>query len=444
MLSCKNICMLTLLLLLSACSTSKVEPQKSSVDSQQESLTKEIKQTRQDGKYTLEVVTQKGARVRILNIKPKYFDGIELDEGPYLIEVKKSGYKTYKEWIDLKKDRVLHVKLKKIVNPYDVSYFKYVSKIYWYNTNELFTPVYDAKNNLIWALQKPYVLFVKHRSRLKMLSKTLYVAGLPWPKIKAAKLDTLTYTGYYRYKGRNFLLKNKNTLMLYKASQDIKEGYNIAKLESLAVNGRIESWRLPKEEEILQENPFKIYQKHFEIEYKRHKDLRLNLPVLYTRLKKSSFYSSGSLAYAYNPKSGLYDGKVLHSSSTQEQEENINFVLNHGKNFALVLPVREKRGFYDTIIFDKRLDAFEKFKALSSALIKKSVKSTKADPKKVANKMASKAMKMLFGDPYIVGTKLYGSSGDFTYYLTKAAKKKNPKYVLLTLKDDTFVLKELK
>jgi len=272
----------------------------------------------------------------------------------------------------------------------------------------------------------------------------LYVEGLPWPKIKAAKLDTLIYTGYYRYKGRNFLLKNKSTLMLYKASRNIKDGYNIAQLESLAVNGRIERWRLPKKEEILQENPFKTYQKHFEIEYKRHKNLRLNLPVLYTRLKKNSFYSSGSLAYAYNPKSGLYNGKVLHSSSAQEQEENINFVLNHGKNFALVLPVREKRGFYDAIIFDKRLDAFEKFKALSSALIKKSVKSTKADPKKVANKMASKAMKMLFGDPYIVGTKLYGSSGDFTYCLIKTVKKKNPKYVAFTLKNETFALQKIK
>ena len=42
------------------------------------------------------------ARVRILNIVPKYYDGIELQPGKYHIEVRKSGYEQYKDWLELK------------------------------------------------------------------------------------------------------------------------------------------------------------------------------------------------------------------------------------------------------------------------------------------------------------------------------------------------------
>ena len=40
----------------------------------------------------------KGARVRILNIKPKFFQGIVLDPGRYNIEVSQGGYKTVRIW----------------------------------------------------------------------------------------------------------------------------------------------------------------------------------------------------------------------------------------------------------------------------------------------------------------------------------------------------------
>ncbi|OCC14195.1 Polysaccharide deacetylase, caspase activity [Dissulfuribacter thermophilus] len=41
------------------------------------------------------------AKVRILNIKPKYRPGMELSPGRYHIEVSRSGYKTVSRWIDL-------------------------------------------------------------------------------------------------------------------------------------------------------------------------------------------------------------------------------------------------------------------------------------------------------------------------------------------------------
>jgi hypothetical protein len=42
------------------------------------------------------------ATIRILNIIPKFSQGIKLDPGSYFLEVSAEGYVTYKEWITLK------------------------------------------------------------------------------------------------------------------------------------------------------------------------------------------------------------------------------------------------------------------------------------------------------------------------------------------------------
>jgi len=45
------------------------------------------------------------ARIRILNIKPKFEQGIELEAGPYHIEVSAEDYIVKKQLIDLKAGR---------------------------------------------------------------------------------------------------------------------------------------------------------------------------------------------------------------------------------------------------------------------------------------------------------------------------------------------------
>jgi formylglycine-generating enzyme required for sulfatase activity len=56
--------------------------------------------------------TPENARVRILNIKPKYFDGIDLKTDKALVEVTKSGYKKYLKWHrNLKDEAVISVEL---------------------------------------------------------------------------------------------------------------------------------------------------------------------------------------------------------------------------------------------------------------------------------------------------------------------------------------------
>jgi len=53
------------------------------------------------GKIFVETVPE-DARVRILNIKPKFFQGMELEPGRYYVEVSAEGYETEKRWIDIK------------------------------------------------------------------------------------------------------------------------------------------------------------------------------------------------------------------------------------------------------------------------------------------------------------------------------------------------------
>lgn len=51
------------------------------------------------------------ARVRIMNIKPVYYDGIELAEGKYDVLVTKPGYKPKRMWIEVNKATFAEVEL---------------------------------------------------------------------------------------------------------------------------------------------------------------------------------------------------------------------------------------------------------------------------------------------------------------------------------------------
>jgi len=58
----------------------------------------------------------KDSRVRILNIKPSFYQGMELGHGRYHVEVSKTDYKTKKMWVELKagEDKRLEVKLEQL------------------------------------------------------------------------------------------------------------------------------------------------------------------------------------------------------------------------------------------------------------------------------------------------------------------------------------------
>lgn len=82
-----------------------------------ETQVKQEKQKPQKSKFSITVkATPNDARVRILNIKPKYIDGILVNSGKYHIEVSKSGFLTYKKWINVRDDLVHEVSLKKKID----------------------------------------------------------------------------------------------------------------------------------------------------------------------------------------------------------------------------------------------------------------------------------------------------------------------------------------
>ncbi len=363
--------------------------------------------------YTLRVEAPPHARVRVLNIKPKYHDNMKLDAGKYLIEVKKQGYQKYKKWIVLDKDLVLNVSLAANKNPYDTKYFKYVTKIEWKNEHDLFTLKYDKKTDLIWAMQSAYIDYVVQKRPRKIVADAVFAKGTPWPKISATKLDTLIYNGYFRYRGRNFLFKYKNEVTLYKAGTRNGAGNIVARLSKLKVNSMVNYYRLPKEKEMLSSNPFRAYQKYFQVKYSRYKNVKFNLPILCTKLKKNSFYSNCSVAYAYNKRTGLYDGPRIRQEKHLEAKDGLYFALNHAKNFALVTPVRAVETEYDKIIFNTKITAEQKLAAVTTLLIKESLAKKKQSVAKIANKMASKAMHMVFGDPKVYGGKLYAATNEF-------------------------------
>ena len=54
----------------------------------------------------------KNSRVRILNIKPKFYQGMVLDSGSYHVEVSKQGYEPTKMWINLEAGEAKRLEIK--------------------------------------------------------------------------------------------------------------------------------------------------------------------------------------------------------------------------------------------------------------------------------------------------------------------------------------------
>ena len=99
----------------------------------------------------------KDARIRILNIGPKFYQGMALDAGRYHVEVSANGYEAQKLWITLGsgEDRFMDVRLKKRAVAPSFSYSSYSSareikrdgRFIAYDNGT----VKDTKTGLMWA-----------------------------------------------------------------------------------------------------------------------------------------------------------------------------------------------------------------------------------------------------------------------------------------------------
>lgn len=297
---------------------------------------------------SLTVNAPKGAVVRILNIKPVYHDGIELENGNYLIEVTKQGYQTHKSWIEVSKPTVYNVALKKLID---------IPTFVWSYSDEQFYTLYDPKTELIWALPSEYIDYVKQNEPQEFLPKTIGATSKKWPKISRTKFNTIIYTG------------NENLTRYFSSKRDSHKEY-FAALDKLTINGEKSRWRVPKKEEIYKSNPFEPYQKYFQLIWNKGNLVKMNVPVVYTyTTKKGNKYTS---ALGYKRKNKLYNGTK--SSYIQN--------LSYSNNVALVTPVRGKNSQIDAIVYDQDLSVSEKFSALHELL-----------------HSSQKAIKLLLGDP---------------------------------------------
>ncbi|WP_457743955.1 hypothetical protein [Sulfurimonas sp.] len=341
-------------------------------------------------KYKLTVDAPQGATIKIMNIKSKYHDNIELKKGKYHIVVTKSGYKKYDAWITLEDDKNYVVRLKKVALPkIKQNYFKYVKNIDWSYNNERFSLIYDEKNKLIWALQSAYVDFVKkNHPKAAVNILDTYKIGNECYKQLYFKFDTIVYTGDYRTnKSRYYRFSDNNKLAIYYKSKYKKSSIKkpFGALKNLKVNGMQNSWRIPTRLEIKRNNPFKEYQKYFEIHfgsgyysppYMGQESRISNLSIVITDNVRG--VRDGYVWVYKRDKNGLYTiankylvkGEYLDSFSSE-----IN-------NISFILPVRQVSSKYDKIIFNKHYTPEQKLAYLTSKLTEEELHVSKKKIKK--------------------------------------------------------------
>ena len=331
-------------------------------------LAKEEKKVQYKTKCKLRVNAPKGAIVKIMNIKPKYHDNIELKKGKYHIVVAKQGYQKYDKWIVLSDDMTYNVQLKKVVQPtIKENYFKYVKKIDWTYHHEYFSLVYDAKNKLIWGLQSEYVDYVK-KNHPKKPVEIAYMTDFnnEYYRKDYYQLNTLVYTGYYRdNKSKYYRFIDNNSIAIYYKSKYNKPSIKktFGNLTTLKINGMQSSWRIPTLREVKRNNPFKKYQKYFKVRTVfsggevRVKD---NLPILMTKFR--GFGLNGfSWLYQKN-NNGLYT--IPYKALLRADVDDFNSYYY----FTIILPVRKISTKYDKVIFNVQYTPKQKLAYLTSML----------------------------------------------------------------------------
>ncbi len=410
-----------LLAILTGCSQPSVSVQTKTASDQKSSIKKQSTKGQaapapKSKKYVLYVSTTPKARVRIMNIRPKYHDGILLKKGRYRIVVDKKGYRRYDRWIKLSGDTKLHVTLKALPKKGTATQKRVPKRvearrspvIEWYSHNEPFSLVYDRKNVLVWALPSAYVDYVRRNHPHRVLKESVVTRrkGHLY-EIESVKLDTIVYTGYFRddHAKRERFSQN-SSMHIYYASTKGRESthHDFGSLAELRINGFYTGWRLPSFYEIMHNNPFAPYQRFFEIvDRSSGTEKRYNLPVLFVGKRHFKQQEGFGLCYEYNPKSKLYNGAVLTEFSAKNRLEKLGLGYNLLYSQKLLLPVRKANRPYDDIIYRSPMKLAKKLEHIAAQMQRAYFKEyphlqSKEHKEEVAHVMREQAMRMLCGD----------------------------------------------
>ncbi|NPA73464.1 MAG: outer membrane protein assembly factor BamD [Epsilonproteobacteria bacterium] len=280
-------------------------------------------------------------------------------------------------------------------------YFQYVSKIEWYGNNERFSLVYDKRNDLVWALQSAYIDYVKKNRPKEIVKDTLKVKEIrnSSREIYSCKIDTILYAGNYRDdNSKHWRFKDDNTLKIcYKAEKGRSQVEKYGKMSALTINDMTNSWTFPKADTLLRNNPFKKYQKYFQLTniLWHNKFSRYNVPVIIFA-KRYGRRAGGAFLYLYNKQTKLYDGKAFYS---MEHSDCYRVGLRDGDIiYSLKIPIliRKPNAKYDDIIFKSGYSPEKKLSLLTSKLTSEALKVSKKSitkPKKIPHIKPKKLVK---------------------------------------------------
>lgn len=110
----------------------------------------------------------KASRIRVLNIKPKFYQGMRLRKGKYLIEVSAEGYKAEKTWIRLEEGEEKRIA---------VSLVKSHAAISNQFSEELFRFHTVRKGDTLWKISMKYDVTVSVLKRINHLKNTKIALG---------------------------------------------------------------------------------------------------------------------------------------------------------------------------------------------------------------------------------------------------------------------------
>lgn len=199
----------------------------------------------------LTIKSTPGATIKIMNIIPKYKDGIELKPGRYDIQITKDGYYKYRSWIQIDKDTVINkpleiekdhieaIKLPKVKK----NYFNYVTEFSWNSRNEPYSLQYDSKTKLVWAVQDALLENAQNNNFKPFSEDELYIG-----RSNSVHFDTV-------YEGLHYAKIKKELYLIpkgyYSNSLPFNDLYKIGNVNSLQLNTQKLKWDFPSRNEFV-------------------------------------------------------------------------------------------------------------------------------------------------------------------------------------------------
>jgi len=190
-------------------------------------------------------VEPKDSRIRILNIKPKFQQGMELASGRYHMETSKQGYETKKTWVELRagEDKKVEVNLEKVtasVQPTVTNISRPTSS----TSSESSSHNFNNHSFDEYAYQK---------TLKKLKDKQIEVSGIPknnsYPKPSSSSSNVVKRDGQYLAYA-NGIVKDTKTGLEWKVGPDKNTSWNEARSWVQSLNFDGDGWRMPSMDEL--------------------------------------------------------------------------------------------------------------------------------------------------------------------------------------------------